>query len=332
MLRLMPADSLDTRGRGATPDPLLAPSLAYCRHILDAKARSFAFAARFLPEEQRWATQAMYALFRTVDDIADGSGSDKDPRAMGALEGWRRWVVDGCTPEPSDPIRYAVSWAVSRFALRRDHVIELMEGVRDDLGPRRLATAADLERYCYQVAATVGLTMAGILGATHPDAPRCAADLGIAMQLTNIIRDVGEDASRGRVYLPRDEILAFGYSYERLAAGTVDDPFVALLRHQIRRARAYYRRASSGIGLIPAGARFPIRLAATLYEGILGAVERNGFDVFRKRAHVGPLAKLWVATRLSLRGSRPRASSPTILSRTAYSARRGPLGVGPERS
>ena len=273
-------------------DRELRRSLEQCRRLLAAKGKSFAFAARFLPPEARLATQALYAFFRTVDDIADDCRYPGDPDALARLDDWRCWVERGCPPEPGDPVRHAVGWAAARFDLERGHLLELLDGVRGDVTFLPIDTVADQARYCHRVAATVGLTMARVLGATGPAALGHAAELGVAMQLTNIVRDVGEDLRRGRVYLPREELAEFGCSPEALAARRVDGAFVALLQRQIARARDYYRRGAAGIAALPPEARFGIRLAVHLYAGILTKVERRGYDVLSGRASLNRGEKL----------------------------------------
>lgn len=293
-----------TNGLRRAPDRSLEASLAYCRALLNAKAKSFAFASRFLPTERRRATQALYAFFRTVDDVADTCARPGDPAALAALADWQRWVEAGCPADGRHPVRAAAAWAVRRYALRAEPLLELIDGVRGDLWPRRLASETEYDRYCYQVAGTVGLTMAQVLGTTNSAAPALAARLGIAMQMTNIIRDVGEDLRRGRIYLPADAMAAAGCSYELLRTERIEAPLVRVLQQLIARARAAYRQAEGGIALLPAETQLPIRLAARLYEGILGKVERNGYDVFRKRAHLGRTEKVRFAAALAWKSRR----------------------------
>ncbi|HEV7216913.1 MAG TPA: phytoene/squalene synthase family protein, partial [Chloroflexota bacterium] len=177
-------------------------------------------------------------------------------------------------------------------------LLDLLDGVRGDVTFRSIPTVADQEHYCYQVAATVGLSMVRILGATGRESLRHAAELGIAMQLTNIVRDVGEDVQRGRIYLPEEELLAFGCSAAQLADGRVDAGFVALLQRQIGRARSYYRRGEAGIAVLPPDAQLAVRLAARMYAGILDKVEQRRYDVFTSRAHVSLREKLQLTLRI----------------------------------
>lgn len=186
-----------------------------------------------------------------------------------------------------------------------------------DLTPRRFATWADLEIYCYRVASVVGLIMTHIFGATSTEALRHAARLGTAMQLTNILRDVGEDLRMGRVYLPQDELRAFGVSEAMLAAGVVTPELEALLRFQIARARELYADADQGIPMIPDdGSRISTRLMSGLYARILHGIERNRYDVLTRRAHVPLSMKLLIAGRLVGRSFVERAGSRSIRSTT----------------
>ena len=281
-----------------TSDAYLQRSLEQCRLLLAARGKSFAFATRFLPPPARLATRALYAFFRTVDDVADDCRFPGDAAALARLDDWQRWVERGCFPEPDDAVRHATGWAVARYDLDRRHLLELLEGVRGDINFQPIATVDAQERYCYQVAATVGLTMARILGTTEPQALRHAIDLGIAMQLTNIVRDVGEDALRGRIYLPQEDMIADGYTPEQLSTRQLDAAFIAVLQRQIRRARAYYRRGAAGIAMLPTEAQFAIRLAVRLYAAILDKVEQAGYDVFTRRAHLSRREKLQWTTRV----------------------------------
>lgn len=281
-------------------DACLQRSLEQCRLLLATKGKSFAFAAHFLPAQVRLATEALYAFFRTVDDVADNCRFPGDPAALARLDDWQRWVERGCQQQRDDPVRYATAWAVAHYNLDQRHLLDLLDGVRGDVTFQAITTVGDQERYCYQVAATVGLCMARILGATGTEALRHAAELGIAMQLTNIVRDVGEDIQRGRIYLPLEELIAYGCSPEQLSSRRVDAAFVALLRRQTIRARDFYRRGEAGIAVLPPEAQFAIRLAARLYAGILDKVEQRGYDIFTSRAHVGPQEKLWLTLQVLL--------------------------------
>ncbi len=187
----------------------------------------------------------------------------------------------------------ALGDAIARFGIPEQPFQDLISGMEMDLVKTRYANFAELELYCYRVAGTVGLMMAPVLGIRDERALEPAAELGKAMQLTNILRDVAEDFGRGRIYLPADELSAFGVSEEQLRVGLVDDRFAALMRFQVARARAQYERGATGVPFLTGfGSQRMVRLMGALYSGILGAIERQGYDVFCSRAHVPLASKL----------------------------------------
>lgn len=273
--------------------------------VINTKARSFAFAARFLDPERRRATQVLYAFFRTVDDLVDERGPGSDvAEVAAALDAWDGWLAAAGRPGASscddpDPLRAALAETMAAYAIPPTYLRALLLGLRDDLTGRPIATFADLERYSFRVASTVGLAMCHVLGATTPRALAAAAALGIAMQLTNILRDVADDLDRGRLYLPADELERFGCSERALALGAVDDCLRGLLRFQIERARRYYAAGAIGLGELTPEARYPIALAATLYGRILDKIEIQDYNVFSRRAMVGRREKVTLAGRVA---------------------------------
>ena len=198
---------------------------------------------------------------------------------------------------------------IERFGVPERPFQDLVSGMEMDVAGHRYATFADLELYCDRVAGTVGLLLCPVLGASDPRAPGAAADLGRAMQLTNILRDVREDLARGRVYLPEDELAAFGLTREDLLRGTVDDRWRAFMASQITRARVYYARAATGVRwLTGSGTQRMVKLMGALYGGILSDIEARGYDVFSARAHVPTPRKLRTVIATLLR---PRTVLPT---------------------
>ncbi len=185
--------------------------------------------------------------------------------------------------------------AAARFAIPIEPALDLLLGARRDVTVRRYETYDDLLDYCYLVASTVGLMTAPVLGYEDGALPYGAA-LGRAMQMTNILRDVGEDARMGRIYLPAEDLRRFGYSETRLFAQTVDSDFVALMRFEIARVRAMYADAAPGIALLAPSSRHTVRIALSLYRQILDEIERNDYDVFTRRAYVPMRAKVLTAT------------------------------------
>jgi phytoene synthase len=285
----------------ATPrDPALAGAYANSAQIIKRKARSFYFASRFLQPEQRRDVNALYAFCRTVDDIADlpeSGASVGDARSR--LDGWRTWLGAGAHPD-DDPIKYGLAHVIRKHDLPLTPLFELVDGLYDDLEPRQLPDAASLDRYCYCVAGTVGIVMAALLGARDPRARDRARDLGIAMQLTNVLRDVGEDLARGRIYLPADDMARHGYRRSDLERGVIDERLVALLHTYIERARHCYRQGLIGLRYLPHANRLPIAIAAHAYAGILVKIECAGYDVFTQRARTTRRDKLLLAARLGL--------------------------------
>jgi phytoene synthase len=281
-------------------DPVLEQAYTHCARITAGKAHSFYFATRFLPAEKRHDVYALYAFCRTVDDVADLPAQDASLDTIRLqLDDWRRWLQAGA-PLHADPVRYALAHAVRAHRLPLSPLLELLDALSDDLEPRHLPDAAALERYCYGVAGTVGIVMAALLGAREARAWQPACDLGIAMQLTNVMRDVGEDLARGRIYLPAADMERCGYGRSDLERGVVDERFAGLLRWYIALARDYYTRGLGGLPLLPRESRFPIALAAHSYAGILTRIEQAGYDVFAQRLRTGRRDKLRLALRLGL--------------------------------
>jgi phytoene synthase len=276
----------------------LTPELA---ELLPRKARTFALAARFLPAPQRQATIVLYAFCRYMDDLVDEPPAGLTPSLVRArLADWRRWLAAGPaagrSPEPV-ALGNALREVIAEYALPTVYLTQLIDGVESDLDPVRMPGLPALERYCFLVAGTVGLAMCHVLGTRQPEALAAAADLGIAMQLTNILRDLGADLRAGRCYQPADELARFGYSHaqlQRLAIqGQTDDPFRGLMQFQIDRARGYYARGLAGVWLLPPAARPAILVAGRLYRAILNTIEASGYDVLQRRAVVSRRVKAY---------------------------------------
>jgi phytoene synthase len=294
----------------------LTPELAA---LLPTRARTFAFAAALLPAPQREAVTALYAFCRTIDDLVDEPPPGAKPADVrAALADWRGWLASGlppdALPEPA-PLAEAVRAVARRHDVPRQYLLGLIDGVASDLEPARMPTFAALRRYCVQVAGTVGLAMCHVLGARDPGALAAAVELGVAMQLTNILRDVGADLRAGRIYLPIDELATFGYTPERLldvvASGErPDDAFGYLVRFQAARARSYYARGMAGVWLLPRGSRAAILLAARLYRAILDGVEAAGPAILRTRPGTSPLRKAGEAAICLLLTALPRDPAP----------------------
>jgi phytoene synthase len=244
---------------------------------------SFHFAARLFPPETRRAAHAIYWYCRYTDDLVDKGGS---------LEELAEWEAQ-LASNSSHPVLALLRHTAAAHGIPMEYARELIRGVRMDLERTRYETFAELRVFCYRVASVVGLMMSHAIG-FQPGAERHAIDLGIAMQLTNILRDIGEDLSLGRIYLPAEDLRRFNYSQEDLSAGKVNGQFRRLMRWQIARARSYYASAEPGIAMLHPRGRFAVRLAADLYSRILGRIEANDYDVFTKRAHL-PRAQKYAA-------------------------------------
>lgn len=249
--------------------------------------RTFYFASQLLAPAERRAVHAAYAFCRVADDFvdrADGLGVDA---VHTALDDWDRQIE-----QPRDPIAIAFAAARYRYDIPAAPAHDLIAGVRMDLAPRTYDSWDALRGYCYGVAGTVGLIAAPIMGCRTPEALPSAVDLGIAMQLTNILRDVAEDARMGRIYLPLNELEAFGCDPASLLAGQPTGDFAGLLGFQIGRARALYASARRGIPALSRAGQITTLASSHLYGKILARIEEQGYDVFGQRAVIPTPRKL----------------------------------------
>ncbi|MDQ6925395.1 MAG: squalene/phytoene synthase family protein [Candidatus Eremiobacteraeota bacterium] len=286
-------------------EPVQRQRLADCYRACGAIARehskTFYLSSLFLRPAQRRGVWAVYAFCRTADDIVDRIAPAQE--RLDAIGAWERKLLDAYDGRASDPIFAAFADAARRFAIPVQPALDLLRGARMDVTIRRYATYGELSEYCYLVASTVGLLVMPILGTLSPEALGYGVALGRAMQMTNILRDVGEDARMGRIYLPAEDRLRFGCEDGAILAGVVDEPFVALMRFQIARVRAMYADAEPGIAMLAPESRYTVRLALSLYREILDRIEANGFDVFTRRAFVPLRAKLLTALAVAVPGA-----------------------------
>jgi 15-cis-phytoene synthase len=271
--------------RLSTASGLLARGYAECEAVTAAHSRSFFLATSLLPAPKRQAMRALYAICRISDDLVDCR------QGASAFQAWRKQLLypDGA---PCHPVLLAWADTRWRYGLPQRYVEQLLEGVAQDLHPTTLLTFDDLAGYAYRVASTVGLLSMHIIGYASAAAVPYAIKLGVAMQLTNILRDVGEDWRAGRVYLPQAELARFGLGEHDLAAARVDDRWRAFMRFQIDRNRQLYAEAWPGIQCLHRSGRLAVAAAAEFYRAILEDIEAHDFDVFSRRAHVGALRKL----------------------------------------
>jgi phytoene synthase len=291
---------------------LVAEGYRLAQGVTRRHAKSFYFASIALFGARRRAAFALYAFCRRLDDLVD-EGTASDPRSQ--LAKARQIISALYRPTAGAAVGWpwsgaelaALADAVQRFEIPEQPLQELVSGMEMDLEPRAYASYGELDLYCHRVAGTVGLMLAPVLGCSSEAALGPAADLGRAMQLTNILRDLAEDLDRGRLYLPRDELAQFGITPTDLRARRVDARFVALMQAQIARARDLYRRADAGVGALAGfGAQRLVRLMGGLYAGILTAIEEQAYDVFRRRAFVPFRTKVAIAARVMLSRGEPR--------------------------
>jgi phytoene synthase len=277
------------------PDQLAADAWQVCEALTRTHGKTFFLASRFLPPARRLGIYATYAFCRTADDLVDAAPLSGLDAAAAALDRWELELSSAV-----DPIGRAFAITRTRFAVPVQPAYDLIAGIRMDLAPRTYANWDELRQYCYLVAGTVGLLVAPVLGCRDSRALPLAAELGIAMQLTNILRDVGEDARAGRLYLPLEDITAFGCDPEAILAGRPGARFPELMAFQIQRARGLYERARQGHGALPPRSRFTTLAAGELYGRILHEIEAGGYDVFRTRARVSTRRKAFALPGLAL--------------------------------
>ena len=274
----------------------LQEAYRHCRQITRREARNFYLAFITLPNSKRRAIYAAYAFARLCDDIADGDGPT--PEKVAQLDQVRHALAEAYAGRPREAVFIALLDVARTYQIPQSYFEDLVAGVEMDTVKSRYATYGELRQYCYGVASTVGLICVEIFGYRDPMARQYAVDLGLAMQLTNILRDIREDASRGRVYLPQDELAQHHYSEAELLQGVVNPQFVELMRFQARRAREYYARGAKLLPLVPARSRACISVLYGLYSRLLDRMEARGFNVFQGRTRLSGFEKLLLTIRL----------------------------------
>ncbi|MGE5161754.1 MAG: presqualene diphosphate synthase HpnD [Betaproteobacteria bacterium] len=268
----------------------------YCQGKAAASGSSFYYAFLFLPAERRRAITAVYAYCREVDDAVD---EVSDPAVAEAkLQWWRGEVGALFERKPTHPVtRALLPFVDGPFGITRERLLAILEGMEMDLRQNRYLDFAALKRYAHLVAGVVGEISAAVFGYTDPRTLEFAGRLGLALQLINVIRDVGDDARRGRVYLPVDELQRFGVRAADLLAGRYVDGFVPLMRFQAERARAAYREALALLPPADRRAQRPGLIMGAIYATLLDEIERENFQVLHQRVALTPLRKLWIAWR-----------------------------------
>lgn len=290
-------------GMSGRPEDL-SSAYSACRRVTLEHSRTFFSASALLPGPKRRAVRALYAFCRCTDDIVDA------PRDDAATE-MRRWRAAATCPEPpaDQPVLRAWAHVRAEFGIPDALPERLIASVSRDLHQARYDTFDDLVDYCYGVASVVGLMSMKIIGFQSERAVPYAIRLGIAMQMTNILRDVAEDHARGRIYLPQDELARYGIAETQIAQGVVDVSWRRFMQFQIARARDLYADAWPGIPMLSPDGQFSIAAASELYAGILGQIERQDYDVFSRRAYVSRLARLSRLPGIYLRLLRARSNS-----------------------
>ncbi|MEJ2688039.1 MAG: presqualene diphosphate synthase HpnD [Gammaproteobacteria bacterium] len=274
----------------------------YCQQKAAASGSSFYYSFLFLPAGQRRAIIALYAFCREVDDVVDECSDPGVARLK--LQWWREEIERGFANRPQHPVTHALQPALAHYNLPKEYFLEIIDGMEMDLDRHRYASFKELGLYCYRAAGVVGLLAAEIFGYRNRRTLRYATDLGTAFQLTNILRDVREDADRGRIYLPADELQRFGVDPEDILAHRMTEPMHALLQFQAERARDYYRRA---LDALPAEDRYAQRsglIMAEIYLQTLTEIEADGLRVLERRISLTPLRKLWLAWKVVRREKR----------------------------
>jgi phytoene synthase len=292
----------------------MTPSEAqtYCAAVTKRSGSNFYHSFLFLPPARRDAMYAVYAFCREVDSVVDDAPLGSDPREQ--LQRWRDELNAAYLGIATFPVTISLAEHVRRLEIPQKLFEELLAGVEMDLTTRRYATFDDLRLYCYRVASVVGLICLKVFGTRAPLASEYAINLGIAFQLTNILRDLGADAERGRIYLPQEDLTRFGYRDQDLLTRTYSPSFLELMRFECERTRKFYEAARRAAQLLPAADRRALTVAEIMravYARILGRIESSGYRVFGRRISLAPpyrlalAAGVWLRSRLLLARSAP---------------------------
>ncbi len=288
----------------APANPAAPSPQQYVQDKAAASGSSFYYAFLFLPPPRRAAITAFYAFCREVDDVVDET-SDSGVAAT-KLAWWRQEVQSAFAGRPSHPVMKALMPLAADYDIQPGHLLAVIEGCQIDLQQTRFLDYAGLQRYCHLVAGVVGEVAANIFGRTQPETTPYAHRLGLAMQLTNIIRDVGDDARRGRIYLPVSELQQFDVKAQEIlkrdSPWGYSDRFEALMRFQAERAHRLYDEAFALLPEADRRAQKPGLMMAHIYRTLLREIEADGFRVLHQRTSLTPLRKLWIAWRTHWRG------------------------------
>ena len=272
----------------------------YCQDKCAASGSSFYYSFLFLPLERRRAIMALYAFCREVDDVVDEC---HDPAlASTKLVWWRQEVARVADGQPQHPVGLALQAVNRSIPLPSEQLLEIIDGMEMDLLQSRYLDFKGLSLYCYRVASVVGLLAAQIFGYSERQTQKYAHDLGMAFQLTNIIRDVGEDARRGRIYIPMDELKQFNVPAADILNGRYSDNFTALMQFQYERAEHYYEQAFAQLPAIDRKNQRPGLIMAAIYRTLLAEIKDENFQVLHQRISLPPGRKLWLAAKTWIKG------------------------------
>jgi phytoene synthase len=280
----------------------LSEAQTYCETVTKRSKSNFYYSFLFLPRPRREAMYTVYAFCKEVDSAVDDAPASTDPREQ--LTRWHQELAAAYHGTPSHPVTISLAEHVRRLNIPQQYFEDLLAGVEMDLSTTRYATFDELSLYCYRVASVVGLICLHIFGTRSPEARQYANDLGLAFQLTNILRDLGTDAERGRIYLPQEDLARFGYSESELLARTYSPSFVELMKFQCARVRDYYRKAREAAESLPTTDRRTLTVAEIMrgvYIRILGRIERSGYRVYGTRVSLAPSYRLAIAGGVWLR-------------------------------
>ena len=282
-------------------DKALEAGFAQAKAITKKYAKTFYFASLFLPKEKQCVSYAVYAICKISDEAVDNPKDKSLPSDLAKIE---EMIETAYGNGPVDnPLVSAFRHSVKKYNIPKDYFNELIAGMHMDLNKNRYASFDELYLYCYRVAGVIGLIMLKILGYDDARAEEYAVKLGVALQLTNITRDVKEDFTRGRIYLPQDEMKKYNVSEENIRDARLNESVTSLLKFQIERARLFYAYAGAGIRFLNGTrSRFVILVMKQIYAGILDEIEKNRYDVFSRRAHVNNVKKCAIALTLICKG------------------------------
>jgi phytoene synthase len=265
----------------------------YCEQKAAASGSSFYYAFHFLPPRRRRAITALYAFCREVDDVVDEVRDEGVAQAK--LAWWRQEVARAFDGAPQHPVAQALVPVVREFALPEEHFQAIIDGMAMDLVQARYLDFSALELYCHRVAGVVGLLSAEIFGYTNPATRGYARDLGVAFQLTNICRDVGEDARRGRIYLPQEDLAKFGVTPSSILRAEYSPAFTDLMAFEFGRARDWYDKAMAQLPAEDRKAQRTGLVMAAIYRTLLDEIARDGYRVLDRKTSLTPVRKLWIA-------------------------------------